>query len=243
VTVVRFFILSFLLLMAGCTATREWTLSVGQHPQSFERTITTTARGDFLLFLPKEYGREGKKWPLIMFLHGAGERGNDLEKVKVHGPPKLAAAGQDFPFIIVSPQVPSGSGWSPDVLNALLDEVIQRLAVDTDRMYLTGLSMGGFGTWGFAAQYPDRFAAIAPICGGGDPASACKLKNTAVWAFHGAKDIVVPLSAQEDMVNALKVCGGNVRFTVYPEAGHDSWTETYANPELYTWLLAHQRRH
>jgi predicted peptidase len=103
--------------------------------------------------------------------------------------------------------------------------------------------MGGFGTWGFAAQYPDRFAAIAPICGGGDPASACKLKNTAVWAFHGAKDIVVPLSAQEDMVNALKVCGGNVRFTVYPEAGHDSWTETYANPELYTWLLAHQRRH
>ena len=108
-------------------------------------------------------------------------------------------------------------------------------------MYLTGLSMGGFGTWTLAAAYPRRFAAIAPICGGGSPKDAPKLKSLPIWVFHGAQDKTVPLARSEDMVKALKGAGaGEVKFTVYPDAGHDSWTATYDNPELYSWLLAHQ---
>jgi predicted peptidase len=220
---------------------QEWTLPAGQHARSFERQVTTTVRGNFLLYLPEDLKREGNKWPLLLFLHGAGERGSDLEKVKVHGPPKLVETQQDFPFILVSPQAGRWSGWEPDEMNALLDELIEHLPVDKERIYMTGLSMGGFGTWGVAIESPDRFAAIAPICGGGDPTSVCALKNVPVWAFHGAKDNVVPVKAQEDMVQALKQCGGDVRFTVYPEAGHDSWTETYSNPELYAWFLRHRK--
>jgi predicted peptidase len=197
---------------------------------------------NFLLFLPKNFGQEKQKWPLIIFLHGSGARGNDLEKVKVDGPPKIVEQQPDFPFIVVSPQAPTGTGWFPEVLNALLDELIERLPIDQDRIYLTGLSLGGHGTWSFAQEYPDRFAAIAPVCGTGDPDRACVLKNLPVWAFHGAKDEVVPLKTQERMVNALKECGGDVKFTVYPDAGHDSWTETYANPELYKWFLSHRRQ-
>jgi predicted peptidase len=124
----------------------------------------------------------------------------------------------------------------------LLDEVSARYAVDPDRIYLTGLSMGGFGTWAWAIAEPHRFAAIAPICGGGAPAAVCALRHLPVWAFHGARDTVVPLHRSEDMVRALEACGGNVRFTIYPEAKHDSWTPAYADPELYQWFLQHIRR-
>jgi predicted peptidase len=241
-TLLLSFIPILVFLLAGCAASRPWTLSSGQHPQLFQKEITTIVSSNFLLYLPREFGREKKEWPLILFLHGAGERGSDLEKVKTHGPPKLLEK-EDFPFIVVSPQAPEGAGWMPDLLNALLDEVIERLPVDRDRIYLTGLSMGGFGTWRLAIEHPERFAAIAPICGGGEAYRVCRLKNLPVWAFHGAKDNVVPLKAQEEMVEALKQCGGNVKFTVYPEAGHDSWTETYANPELYRWFLEHRRQH
>ena len=123
----------------------------------------------------------------------------------------------------------------------MLTELLATLRADPDRVYLTGLSMGGFGTWSLAMAYPDRFAAIAPICGGGDPQLACALKDVPVWAFHGAKDPTVPLEQSEQMVQALEACGGNVRLTVYPEADHDSWPETYANPDLYAWFLSHAR--
>src|SRR5699024_6921671 len=125
---------------------------------------------EYLLYLPQDYKETGyKRWPLVLFLHGAGERGNDLEAVKKNGLPKLVEEGRDFPFIIVSPQCPAGLWWSTDDLNLLLNDLIQRYEVDIDRIYATGLSMGGFGTWEMAIRFPDRFAAIAPICGGGDP--------------------------------------------------------------------------
>jgi predicted peptidase len=149
---------------------------------------------------------------------------------------------RDIPFIVVSPQCPAGEFWSADVLSALLDEVISNYGVDTDRIYVTGLSMGGFGTWLLAIAQPQRFAAIAPICGGGLPEKACLIKDLPVWAFHGAKDELVPIQRTQEMVEALQECGGNVRFTVYPEAGHDSWTQTYDNLELYDWFLQHARR-
>jgi predicted peptidase len=214
-----------------------------QEPQRLERRVTQTVQAQYLLSLPKEYGEDpDRRWPLLLFLHGAGECGTDLEKVKVHGPPKLIAAGKELPFIVVSPQSPSfGEWWKPEVLIALLDEIEGKYAVDKERVYVTGLSMGGYGTWALATAYPERFAAIAPICGGGLPLFTFKLKGMGIWAFHGAKDTVVKLSESEEMIAALKGHGIDAKLTVYPEAAHDSWTATYDNPELYEWLLQHRR--
>ncbi|MBU4491086.1 MAG: prolyl oligopeptidase family serine peptidase [Euryarchaeota archaeon] len=232
-----------LFFLSSCASTNiKSNTSIGQPPQAFERKITKTISGRYLRFLPKNYTKEKEHWPMILFLHGAGERGDDLELVKKHGPPKIVEEQEDFPFILVSPQCPKDEWWSMDVLNALLDEVVSRYRVDEDRIYLTGLSMGGFGAWHLAIEYPDRFAAIAPICGGGTPEEACKIRQIPVWVFHGARDETVPIEKSEEMVAALKECGGNVKFTMYPEAGHDSWTETYNNPELYDWFLKHRRK-
>jgi predicted peptidase len=211
-----------------------------QQAKHFEAKVTSTAKLDYLLSLPTDYDKTKKAWPLVLFLHGAGESGNDLAKVKTHGPPKLVETNGPFPFILVSPQCP-GRGWNPDVLNGLLDSVLKDYRVDKDRVYLTGLSMGGFGTWSLAAAHPERFAAIAPICGGGTPSDAPKLARLPIWVFHGAKDPTVPVKRSEEMVEALKAAGGSPKFTVYPEAGHDSWTATYNNPEFYDWLLAQTR--
>jgi len=199
----------------------------------------------YLLSLPKDYGDKPKKqWPLILFLHGAGERAqNDMQLLRKHGIPRVAEE-QDLPFVTVSPQCAPNSWWSEhlDGLCALLDETMARYRVDRTRVYLTGISMGGFGSWHLGVEHPDRFAAIVPICGGGlwpfgFPERVRVLKDTPVWVFHGAKDPLVALDESERLVKVLKECGGNVQFTVYPEADHDSWTETYNNPLLYEWLL------
>ena len=179
---------------------------------------------------------------MIVFLHGAGERGSDIEKVKVHGPPKIVESQKDFPFIVLSPQCPTGRWWSTDVIVNLIEEISSKEKVDSERVYLTGLSMGGFGTWEIASRDPYRFAAIAPICGGGNPSSVRRMGHLPIWVFHGAKDSTVPLSASQEMVDALKAVNGNVKFTVYPEAGHDSWTESYNNQELYSWFLKHKKQ-
>ncbi|MEI8367488.1 MAG: PHB depolymerase family esterase [Planctomycetia bacterium] len=214
-----------------------------QEEKLFEREITVTARLKYLLALPAGYESGTDRWPLLVFLHGAGESGDDLGKVKAHGPPKLIAAGdRAFPCIVVSPQSP-GRGWNPDVLAALVDEICRDYRVDEDRIWLTGLSMGGFGTWALAAAKPDRFAAIVPICGGGNPSQADKLLGIPTWVFHGAKDFVVPLASSQQIVDAIREKGGEPKFTVYPEAGHDSWTETYADPALWDWLFAQSRGH
>jgi predicted peptidase len=197
-------------------------------------------RLDYLLYLPKGYQRK-KAWPLLLFLHGAGERGNDLEWVKTHGPPKLIEAGQQFPFVVVSPQCPRERWWQAVELTALLDEVVEKYKVDEDRLYVTGLSMGGFGAWSLVSYTPERFAAMLPICGGGETHWTKSLAHLPVWAFHGAKDTVVPVERSEQMVEALKRNGGEPKLTVYPEGEHDSWTETYANPAVYEWLLGHKR--
>lgn len=194
----------------------------------------------YLLYLPEDYGKQ-ESWPLVLFLHGAGERGEDLELVKTHGPPKLIAQGRHFPFIVASPQCPKERWWEPIELTALLDELVKTHKVDEDRIYVTGLSMGGFGTWRLAAFTPHRFAAIAPICGGGEPYWARSFTRLPVWAFHGAKDTAVPLERSQEMVDALKQNGGEPKLTVYPEAGHDSWSETYNNPKFYEWLLEQRR--
>ncbi len=210
----------------------------GQVPCELARDVKV--RMNYLLQLPKDYDQQ-ESAPLLLFLHGAGERGDSLDLVKKHGPPKLIEAGQDLPFIVVSPQCPAGRWWEPFELAALLDEIVEKYKVDQDRIYVTGLSMGGYGTWSLAAHQPKRFAAIVPICGGGEPIRTRAFAKVPAWVFHGAKDNVVPLERSEIMVEAMKKAGGNVKFTVFPEAGHDSWTEAYADPELYQWLLQQKR--
>ena len=238
---------TFMLYNSGCSSFKNIKETpMGQQPQSFEKEITKTIKADYLLYLPDEYQKSKTDWPLILFLHGAGERGDELKKVEMHGPPKLIAKdGKQFPFVIVSPQCPENGWWDSelqiDVLNNLLDEIVSQYRIDKDKIYVTGISMGGFGTWSLACEYPDRFAAIAPICGKGSPEKAEKIKHLPVWVFHGAKDDVVPLKNSEEMVDALKKAGGNVKFTVYPDAGHDSWTAAYNNPELFDWFLKHRR--
>lgn len=214
---------------------------------TFEKQITRTVRLDYLISLPTGYENQpGRRWPLLFFLHGAGERGDDVNRLRVNGIPSVLDRGDDLPFIVVCPQCPAKTLWAAqlDALDALLNEIVATYDVDQSRIYLTGLSMGGNGTWHLAAAYPQRFAAIAPICGWGDfwsgfPDQVSVLKDVPTWAFHGARDTVVPLAGSQVLVDKLQESGGDVRLTVYPEAGHDSWTATYDNPELYTWLLTH----
>ena len=244
-----------------------------QSRQKFQTQLTTKVELGYLLYLPPGYdAKAAKQWPLILFLHGAGERGTNLAQVAVHGPPKLVRKKLPVPkteteearksreaatklvtenFIIVSPQCPVGERWESAALLALLDNVMTSHKVAPGRVYLTGLSMGGYGSWALLSKAPERFAAVAPICGGGDRidillASRTKadaLKSLPVWAFHGGKDGVVPPSESERMVEALKKAGvKEVELTLYPEANHDSWTATYNNPKLYEWFLAHERK-
>jgi predicted peptidase len=212
-----------------------------QLQQQIHKEVTLTLDGQYLLYLPEGYAESDKAWPLLMFLHGIGERGSDLDRVKTHGPAKRIAEGEEFPFIVVSPLCADDQWWSPLLLNAILDKVMAEHRVNEDRVYLTGLSMGGFGTWDLAVDSPERFAAIAPICGRGNPYAADRIKDLPVWVFHGARDEVIPVIESKAMVDALRFVGASPRLTVYPEAGHDSWTETYENPELYEWLLSHSR--
>lgn len=227
-----------LLVLIGAVPLRADEPPAGQTPAHLELQVRYEV--DYLISLPKDYDQQ-EKWPLMLFLHGAGERGSQLDKVKTHGPPKLIAAGREFPMIVVSPQCPDDQWWNADLLLALLDSIEKSHKVDKERIYITGLSMGGFGTWSLAARAPERFAALVPICGGGEPYWAERFAHVPTWVFHGAKDAAVPLIRSEAMVEALRKKKGNPKFTVYAEAGHDSWTETYDNPELYEWLLAQRR--
>ncbi len=214
----------------------------GQYEAALARTVTMEI--DYLIYLPDDYGKVQKDWPLIVFLHGLGERGDDLNKVKAHGPAKLVEQGRRFPFIIVSPQCPDHKWWTHMTAHviALVDDIIENYDVDEDHVYLTGLSMGGYGTWAIAGTYPEHFAAIAPICGGGIRHAAFNLKNVPVWAFHGEQDPIVPIERSREMVDAVKQVGGDAKLTIYPGVGHDAWTQTYNNDELYEWFLSHSRK-
>jgi predicted peptidase len=228
-------------------------LSAGkaQSRHTFKRTVTLEQELDYLLFLPKDYEAERPQgWPMILFLHGAGERGDDLARVKVHGPPRLVEDDPNFPCIVVSPQCPAGQVWDNSALLGLLDQITTQHNVDRNRVYLTGLSMGGYGAWSLGLAHPERFAALAPICGGGERISVMlasrnhldDLVQLPIWAFHGAQDPVVPLEESQRMVDAMKRLGvADVRLTVYPEARHDAWTQTYADEEFFDWLFKQTR--
>lgn len=222
-----------------------------KHFGIFEGTTAegTTSRQEtcrYVLVLPPDYGRQQRSCPLIMFLHSAGKRPDDLRKVWVPMPPKIPGTQEPLPFVLLLPQCPKDSqgtykGWSEELLIGLLDDIVSRHSVDEARVYVTGMSMGGSGTWNLAAACPDRFAAIAPICGRTRPSQACRLNDVPVWAFHGANDEVVPLKESQEMVEAVKACGGDAKLTIYPGAGHNAWTPTYKNKQLYYWFLKHPK--
>ena len=195
----------------------------------------------FWIWLPREYAQRRERWPLVIFLHGSGERGTDLEKVKVHGPPKLVAAGAAWPAVLVSPQCDEGQRWDPERLHRLLGALQARLHIDPRRCVGTGLSMGGFGMWQWATAHPRDLAAIAPVCGYGDPARVAAMRQVPVRAYHGDQDRVVPLAPHQACVDALRAAGGTASLTVYPGVGHDSWTPAYNDPGLLPWLLAQKQ--
>ncbi len=235
-------LVSFLFAPFG-TSCRSAAPPAGQSANLFEATVSRKISYRYLLYVPKAYTADvTKRWPLLLFLHGSGERGEDLAKVRFNGPPKQLDGRDDFPFVVVSPQCRDDERWQSDALAALLDDVAGRLRIDPDRVYVTGLSMGGRGTWDLAMSYPERFAAIAPVCGGAIPDRACRLKDVPVRAYHGAKDDVVPLAESQTVVEAVKKCGGTADLVVYPDANHDSWTAAYADPTLWEWLLSHRRQ-
>lgn len=196
---------------------------------------------DYWVYLPDGYYTSLGRRPLILVLHGSGLVGCDVERVRTGGLPRRLERGGRVPFVVVAPQCPK-PGWDVDALDLLLDDVLKRWRIDADRVYLTGESMGGRGVWELAAARPDRFAAAAPICGWGVTDWAGRLAELPIRAFHGDEDDVVPLEKSREMVEAVHRRGGEAELMIYPGVGHDSWTRTYEDPDLYEWFLAHRRR-
>jgi antitoxin component YwqK of YwqJK toxin-antitoxin module/predicted esterase len=202
---------------------------------------------NYLLYLPGEYDKNlNNPWPVIIYLHGSSLRGDDLEKVKEYGLPRIIETGKDLPFIIVSPHCPDKKTWSTDDWFPLfLEELKSKYRIDLGRIYLTGVSLGGEGVWYLAIKYPEIFAAIAPVCGPTTalnlPVKAREIKHIPAWVFHGAKDLLVPVRESEIMVASLKEYEGDVTFEVFPEAGHSPFNEVYDEQFLYDWFLSHKQ--
>ena len=208
-------------------------------PALARATFAATRPVDYeaLVYVPGATIRPARL-PLVVALHGAGERGTDLADVARHGLTRRLADGFRPPFAVVAPQCPADRWWDLDALLALLDGALDRLGADPSRVAITGLSMGGYGAWGLATRAPERIAACAPVCGGGHPFFADRLRAVPIRAYHGALDEVVPLRASAEMVEAVNAAGGAATLTVYPDAAHDSWTPAYADDGLYAWFEA-----
>jgi predicted peptidase len=228
------------LLMTACTTLTTSPLAEGQHARSFAGPGLAEPMRTWL-HLPRGYLASSGAWPLVVFLHGSGERGDALDQVKVHGPPKLAARGADYPFVLVSPQLAAGRRWAAQELHALLGVLKAELRIDATRVTATGLSLGGHGVWEWASAYPQDLAGIAPVCGFGDPEDVGRMKSVPVRAYHGDADTVVPLAEQRACIEALRAAGGTADFIVYPGVGHDAWNPAYDDPALVPWLMARRR--
>lgn len=221
----------------------------GQRKGVARVTFVTAARLPYLAITPAGF-RNQSRWPLILFLHGSEQRGNDLNLLKLNGPPRYALNNPGFPFVVVAPQLPLGKIWDGDAVAAMVRQLVARFRIDATRVYLTGLSTGGYGVWSAALRHPDRFAAVVPVSGGGNTvipkhaegAQLEALRSLPVWAFHGGSDTIVDPNESQRMVNELQRIGaGDVHLTVFPGAPHDIWNQVFDDPSLYGWLLEHQR--
>ena len=191
---------------------------------------------------PIDFNSE-KKYPILLFLHGAGTRGNDIGKLCANPFFRLTDRHQNFPFVTIAPLCEENTWFDVwERLKALVNDITNLPFADQERIYVMGASMGGYATWQLAMSMADRFAAIVPICGGGMYWNAGRLVKVPIWAFHGAKDTAVLLEESVKMVEAVKRHGGEAKLTVYPENGHDAWSDTYSNPEVFSWLLHQQNK-
>jgi hypothetical protein len=198
----------------------------------------------YLLYLPKSYyTNQREELPLVLFLHGKGERGNNLQILKRQGIPKSISDDKtEFPFILIAPQLPENEEeWYTKDLISLVEEIESDYSIDENKIYLTGISLGGNGVWKLATEFPNKFAAVVPISGWGEVSNVCRIKNASVWAFHGAKDTLIPPQKTTEIIDRLQFCNRNVKQTIYTNAKHDAWTETYNNPEFMDWLLQQKK--
>lgn len=209
----------------------------------FSATVSADVAFRYLVYLPEGYETSSEPFPLLLFLHGSGERGEDLAKVKLHGPPFEVERGRKFPFILVSPQCPEFRYWDLNGLVGLLGHLETEYRVDPNRIYITGLSMGGYATFGLAALIPHRIAAALPICGAEVASLAPSLTSVPIWAFHGTKDTAVPIKRDRELLSAIKSAGGNAKLKVIKDGGHGIWADIYAGEEVYKWLYSHKLSH
>jgi predicted peptidase len=247
-------LLTFVAALVGLNASRGADLDTLLEKKTFTQGKATLA---YRLLKPEGY--DGKTaYPLVIFLHGAGERGTDNKAQMKHGVKNFASddVRKKYPCFLIVPQCPPNparwADWTAKgttekpteplaLVLGLIDEMKKNYKIDDKRIYITGLSMGGFGTWDLLSRKPDLFAAAIPICGGGAPDAAAKFAKVPIWAFHGAKDTVVKPERSREMIEALKKAGGKPKYTEYPEAAHDSWTKTYADPAVLEWLFAQKK--
>jgi predicted peptidase len=238
--------------------------SSGEDKLEFQARELTAPDGSSLLYrllVPPLYDPHGgeTKHPLLIFLHGAGERGDDNQAQLKHGSDFMKSLARDYGCFVLAPQCPRNKRWVevdwtssdhrlPDQpsetmgrLLKLLQELQRELRIDPDRLYVMGLSMGGYGTWAMIQRDPDKFAAAVPICGGADTERAPQIKHVPIWCFHGAEDRAVPTKRSRDIIQAIRQAGGNPKYTEYPGVGHDSWNPAFREPELPKWLFAQKR--
>lgn len=197
----------------------------------------------YLVYLPKDYYEQRKNYPLVIYLHGGSHKGTDLNLLKDYGLPYLVEQGNDFDFIIVSPQCPDNKYWSSENwFEPLYEKVLAKYRVNTDKVYLTGISMGAYGVYTAAMDYPDKFAALVPLCGGCDDSDTtriCNLKNIPIWTFHGTEDEVIPITETERIVDILGECKGNIELTPLEGEGHAIQYLYEKYPQMYKWMLKH----
>ena len=227
-----------LMLLQGCSAQKNSQLIDAEMETVVSESLS------YYLYYPKDYKSEkNKKFPLLLFLHGGGESGDSLSTLKTNGPPKLIVQGKQFPFLILAPQNPyKKKWWNTRAVAQLLDTIVENNRVDNNRVYLTGLSRGGSAAWEMAVQYPDKFAAMAVVCGMTPlPYANWINKDLPIWVFHGDQDKSIPISESVNMVDKLKAMGYDVKFTIYEGVGHNSWLQAYSNEELYEWFMKQER--
>lgn len=228
--------------IASPTAVRWWRRPVAGAIGIDTFEPNSTIADGYAVYLPEDYEKGTRSWPLVVFLHGSGERGHAPTMLSISGPLALVRNGAQLPAIIVAPQCLPNSSWDPKTVIRFVDHVTSRYQVDLERVYLVGFSMGGNGTWATAADYPERFAAIVPICGGADPDWSKSLTAIPIWAFHGANDNIVPLSQSERMIDAIRAAGGQPRLTVISDAAHGICDRVCKQEGLWEWLIQQVRR-
>ena len=209
--------------------------------KEFSTNLTLPVSLKYHIYFPDNYHDSDTSFPMVLFLHGSGERGDNIGLVEKHGIPKMINNGHTFPFITVAPQCPELQWWSEPLytktLIFLVEEIIRNNRVDIGRIYATGLSMGGYGTLSIAKERPDLFTAIVPVCGGMDTTNIEKLRDIPIWLFHGDADEVVPVENSELIYDLLKPINHNIKITIYKDVDHNSWDRTYDNKKMYEWML------